>query len=190
MDKILTSEGGYPLRLDDIEDLQQTLRGVLQGIATALGDGIISGCRVGPVSGGWKGQPGYISYKGNIYTAEGNVADLTPLGGRNPKYKEFYWVLTEHRERSVVYEDGHEDPSRLRYRATLVVSKDPPALPHIQSLGPLKVKTFGDYIAGLKALVDAPASSSSTSESLRGRAEEPEERWDDELRDHEPPGHS
>lgn len=190
MDKILTSEGGYPLRLDDLDDLQQTLRGVLQGIATALGDGIISGCNMYSYQGRWRGSSGYISYKGNIYTSEGNILDLQPIDGRAPKVSEVYWVLTEHRDRMVVYEDGHEEPSRLRYRATLVVSKEKPTLPYFRAYRGYNVKRLGDYISKLKDLVDAPVPSSSTSESLRGRAEEPEERWDDQLRDHEPPGHA
>lgn len=154
MDKILTSEGGYPLHLDDIEDLQKTLGGLINALASAFGNGIISGCRMYAQDGSWYGEPGYISYKGNIYMAEGNILDLSSISDHLVLEQKAYWVLTEHKERRVVYEDGHEEPSRIRYRATLIASEETPALPYFRLPSSPLGQRLEDYIRELKTEVN------------------------------------
>lgn len=126
MNKILTSTGGYPLRLEDIEDLQGFIGDVLKGIAAAFGDCILSGCEIREAGNDRHIMPGYICYRGNIYKVSQDTISVPDV-----LFNRYYWVFSEEATRTVVYEDGHEEASRHLYTARLVVGITEPTEPHL-----------------------------------------------------------
>lgn len=125
MNKLLFSQGGQPVYLDDLDFLQQTMRESLSYFLQAFGDCILSGCeftRTDNNSISW--TEGVISYKGELFKVPaGSGASNSLLQSgiavsilRTPAEKRVFGDGTEHDTRelgtaqfTVKFQPGREE---------------------------------------------------------------------------------
>lgn len=125
MNKLIFSEGGQPIHLDDLEFLQSSVASPVQAIATAFGDCVLTGCYVQ-----WNNQQslsvssGYIAYKGQVYAvADAELTQGVSAGNDAP----LRWLFETVEVESKIFEDGSEQPTRKLYTARVVQSATEPS---------------------------------------------------------------
>lgn len=97
MNKLLFYEGGQPLFLDDIEFFQNTVENMVKGIASAFGDGVISGCKHRNLPAEpplyYSDKPGYMvrSYESGFVIINGELL-YVPAGSVSSEEIGEYWV--------------------------------------------------------------------------------------------------
>lgn len=116
MNKLLFSEGGQPIHLDDIAFLQESHETVLGAILESIGDCVIKGAELHP-TGGYV-TPGLIAYRGKLYEVvdDGTIPPFTS-GDESAKYA---WQFSEVSEGEKTFEDDQERPTRLLRQARIV----------------------------------------------------------------------
>lgn len=125
MNKLLFSEGGQPLHLDDLNFMQEATQQIIQGLYASVGNCILWGARI-DVSGFVSCEPGAILYEGKVY----EIRERKEIQHRHDErtiysLDDLYWDLREHRQEPKTFEDGQVRPTRLRYSAELLASKTP-----------------------------------------------------------------
>lgn len=117
MDKLLFSEGGQPLHLDDLEFLQGSFQGSLLSFISALGNYIIGGCAITYEHDAVHWTPGYISYQGKVYRVD---------SGSLPHVEDdpLYWVFSHKTTARKVFADSSEHPTQESYTASLSLNEE------------------------------------------------------------------
>lgn len=122
MNKLLFSEGGQPLHLDDLEYYQSATHEPLEALLASWGDCILGGCEItyDKTTSEHRWTSGYIAFRGKVYRAEAGV--LAQVEQANT----FYWLFTRSEQAVKTFEDGVEHPTQLVYRAQLVSTRHDP----------------------------------------------------------------
>lgn len=124
MDKLLLSEGGQPLHLDDIEFLQGSCQGPLATFLGALGDYIIGGCVITTDTDNktiqWTG--GYIAFGGKVYKVSPGSINMPS----EMELWQLYWTFNCTIGGLKIFGDGSSLPTQELYHATLSASSDTP----------------------------------------------------------------
>lgn len=101
MHRLLLSEGGHPLTLDDIYFLQLALSTPIMAGLNAWGNCIVSGCEISVDATGKRTiSSGIIAFAGDIYQVYKH--DLAPLG----QGEELYWEFWGYGVGKKTYADG------------------------------------------------------------------------------------
>lgn len=140
MDKLLFSEGGQPLHLDDLEFLQTSVQAPLSSFIAALGNYIIGGCvvTIDAQSKTAKWTMGYIAFGGKVYHVAAGSYVMADLSHR------LYWVFTSTQGATKVFGDGSEAPTQQLNTATLISS---PVAPVGEFLADDTALVLGEHIA-------------------------------------------
>lgn len=119
MDKLLFSEGGYPLHIEDLEFLQSSLASPMQYLLSSWGNCILGGCEItlNQETSAYESSAGYISFGGQIYRAQ--VQHFDQIDQANT----WYWIFSSAHVSPKVYGDGQEHPTRTTYTARLVSAR-------------------------------------------------------------------
>ena len=122
MNKLLFSEGGQPLHLDDLEYYQTATHGPLEALLASWGDCILGGCEItyDKTTSEHRWTAGYIAFRGKVYRAEAGVFAQVEQANN------FYWLFSKSEEAVKTFEDGTEHPTQLVYRAQLVSTRHDP----------------------------------------------------------------
>lgn len=117
MNKLLLSEGGQPLHLDDIAFLQDALSSPIEAIVSSLGNCILAGCGLSSKSDNPAHTllaEGYIAIGGKVYRVD--AKDMGTIRGG----AELYWELSSVEGEPKSFDDGEEHNTQRSYKATLI----------------------------------------------------------------------
>lgn len=115
MNKLLFSEGGQPLYLDDLNYLQNSLADSIKGLASPFGDVVLSGCVISSADNKTSWTTGYLVILGEIYKVEaGSINKSAPPA--------LYWKVVRTNEQLETFEDNSENYIYQTGKATLVES--------------------------------------------------------------------
>lgn len=120
MNKLLFKEGGQPFYLDDLDFMQSAFAETVEGIISAYGNVILSGCNIPPpisIAGyptSYHWEKGYIVINGEVYKVEEGSFN----GVMNAN---LYWKVVSTDEQKENYEDASEG---YVYRIRKVVLTD------------------------------------------------------------------
>lgn len=122
MNKLLFSEGGQPIHLDDIAFLQESSQKIIQAIYASVGNCILWGVHI-ETAGYVSCEPGAVLYEGKVY--EVREPKVIEYGMEGYGMEDIYWDFREYKSDSKIFEDGQERPTRVYYTAEILVSKKP-----------------------------------------------------------------
>lgn len=101
MNKLLFSEGGQPLYLDDLDFLQNSFADSVKGLASPFGNVILSGCVISSSDNKTSWTDGYLVIDGEIYKVDaGNISNPAPVT--------IYWKVVRTNEQLEVFENNSE----------------------------------------------------------------------------------
>lgn len=120
MNKLLFSEGGQPLHLDDLNFMQESCQEALQALLQATGNCILHGVDLNP-QGFITVYKGAIYYEGKLYTVQQHDFGDSQTAGYTLEHVR--WDFRELREEIKTFEDGQDKATRVRYEAVPFLSK-------------------------------------------------------------------
>lgn len=122
MNKLLFSEGGQPLHLDDLSFMQEAIASPLKALTRSWGNCILSGCelRLSQDNADFSWTEGYISFQGDIYRV--SAGSLEQVNQSDT----LFWIFTKNEEGRKVFEDGSENNTQALYSARLISTRDTP----------------------------------------------------------------
>lgn len=123
MNDLHFSEGGQPISLDDLKQLNDNINEGLALIAKLCGDGILDGCRFGgtitPAGARTLITAGHVIIEGIIYEVEATEILFEGRGlGNLPS--EIYIVPSTDKHRTMEFSDGSSHPTRVTRKAQIV----------------------------------------------------------------------
>ena len=122
MNKILFSEGGQPLNLDDLEFMQNSVHNPMKALLSSWGNCILSGCQiqVDKETSAHSWTAGYISYNGEVYAVSAGSIEQVEQSAS------LYWMLYSSEGGSRSFSDGSAHPTQKVYTARLAPMRQAP----------------------------------------------------------------
>lgn len=115
MNKLLFSEGGQPLYLDDLNFMQSSFADSIKGIVSPFGDVVLSGCNINSDENKTSWTEGYIVISGEIYKVDsGNI--------NKPVLNALYWKVVRTNDQLETFENNSENYVYQIGKAILVES--------------------------------------------------------------------
>lgn len=115
MNKLLFSEGGQPLYLDDLNFMQSAFADSIKGIVSPFGDVVLSGCSIESDENKTSWTEGYIVISGEIYKVDSGSIN-------NPIPTDLYWKVVRTNEQLETFENKSENHIYQIGKAVLVES--------------------------------------------------------------------
>lgn len=122
MNKLLFSEGGQPLHLDDLNFMQEAFLAPLKGLVNAFGDCLLAGAelRLNPDTSAYTVSAGYISYQGDVYYLGSKTFEQVDQSNA------FYLIFSSAEGEEKEFEDGLSHNTQVVYTAELVSTREAP----------------------------------------------------------------
>lgn len=122
MNKLLFSEGGQPLNLDDLEFMQNSVHNPMKALLSSWGNCILSGCQiqVDKETSAHSWTAGYISYNGEVYAVSAGSIEQVEQSAS------LYWMLYSSEGGSRSFSDGVSHSTQKVYTARLTPMRQAP----------------------------------------------------------------
>ena len=149
MNKLLFSEGGQPLNLDDLEFMQTSTIDAIKALASPWGNCVLTEnweLRSFSDDGVWVWTDCMVSINGEIAYLPASSLDISSAYGSDTKA---YIQLSSREDNVKTFADGSQHPTRKIYRAEMKVGIPPIESDVIPVIG--KNVKSSDYLLGDKA---------------------------------------